>query len=225
MSQILLLSKTTDWCKAAQRFLQDQGARVLVLEGERGAPLPAAAMDWQGDYLVSFISSWVVPETLLARARVAAINFHPAPPEYPGIGCYNFALYDNAATYGVTCHHMVRRVDSGRIIAVQRFPILPEDTVASLKDRSMSSLLDLFKAVMSGILRGEPLPVSGEQWTRKPYTRRELDALCRVTPEMPAEEIRRRARATFFPGFLSAYVELAGLRFQVTSAFPANPPQ
>lgn len=223
MSSFLILSKTTESCRAAQRFLQARSAEVTLAEGERGSPLPAVAQAWEGDYLISFVSSWIVPESLLARARVAALNFHPAPPEYPGIGCYNFALYENAATYGVTCHHMVRRVDSGKIVKVLRFPVEGHDTVATLKERSMTALFELYCDVLSGILEGEPLPASAEEWTRRPFTRKELDALCRVTPDMPAEEIRRRARATYFPGFLSAYVELAGLQFQVTSAFPAAP--
>ncbi len=220
MSSFLLLSKTNECCKAAQRFLSAQDADVIVVEGERGAPLPSAALEWQGDYIVSFLSSWVVPEAMLAKAKIATINFHPAPPEYPGIGCYNFALYDNATTYGVTCHHMVGRVDSGKLIQVRRFAVLPTDTVALLKDRAMAWLLVLYYDVLSGILKGEPLPEAGEKWTRKPYTRRELDRLCRVTPDLPVEEIKRRARATYFPGFLSAYVELAGCRFQVTAPFP-----
>lgn len=222
MSSFLLLSKTCQWCRAAQRFLQAHAAEVTLADGERGSPLPAAALAWEGDYLISFLGSWIVPPALLARARFAALNFHPAPPEYPGIGCYNFALYEGAPTYGVTCHHMAPKVDSGGIVKVHRFPVLPTDTVATLKERSMAALLALYHDVLSGILKGDPLPAAADRWTRRPFTRRELDALCRVTPDMPAEEIRRRARATYFPGFLSGYVEHAGLRFQVTSAFPES---
>ncbi len=84
----------------------------------------------------------------------------------------------------------------------------------------MAELLVLFYDVISVVLAGEPLPTAAVSWSRRPFTRRQLDELCRITPDMPAEEIRRRARATYFPGFLSAYIEQAGLRFQVTSAWP-----
>jgi methionyl-tRNA formyltransferase len=210
---ILFLSKTSEWCKAAQEFIRTHVPDVLIVEGERDAPFPPEARSWSGDYIISFLSGWVIPELVLKNAKKAAINFHPAPPEYPGTGCYNFAIYDNAAEYGVTCHHMVARVDSGQIIKVLRFPLHAGDSVALLKERSMVHLLSLFQEIAGLIVAGKPLPQSSETWTRKPYTRKELDALCRITPDMADDEIARRIRATHFPGFPGCYVELAGERF------------
>ena len=204
---ILLLSKTSDWCKAAQRFLAAHANEVTIVDGEFGDPIPSEFDTWRGDYIVSFLSPWIVPEAVLHRTAKAAINFHPAPPEYPGIGCYNFAIYDGAQVYGVTCHHMAVRVDTGAIVRVVRFPILRDDTVALLKERSMSYLLTLFYDIASLIVRGAELPACGEAWTRQPYTRRELDDLCRLSPDMDSSEIDRRVRATAFPGAPGAYMD------------------
>ncbi len=98
-------------------------SRRCPLPWPLGRSTAREARSWQGDYIISYLSRWVVPAELLERARRAAVNFHPASPDYPGIGCNNFALYENAAEYGVTCHHMAPRVDSGEIIAVRRFPV------------------------------------------------------------------------------------------------------
>lgn len=209
----LLLTKTSEWSRAAQRFLRQHAPECLIVEGERQDKRPEVLDRWEGDYLVSFLSPWVLPAGVLSRARKGAINFHPAPPEYPGIGCYNFALYDGAPTYGVTAHHMAPVVDSGDIIRVTRFPVLPNESVLSLKERSMACLLPLFQDVMSDVLRDVPLTRAAETWTRLPYSRRDLDALCRVTPEMTPDEIRRRVRATHFPGAPGAVVELGGVQF------------
>jgi methionyl-tRNA formyltransferase len=205
---ILLLSKTSEWCKAAQRFLTAHAPALTICEGAFGDPPPLELATWQGDYILSFLSPWIVPEATLRRTAKAAINFHPAPPEYPGIGCYNFAIYDGAATYGVTCHHMAARVDTGAIVRVVRFPLLPDDTVALLKERSMSYLLTLFYDIATLLVRGDELPASTEVWTKQPYTRRELNDLCRLTPEMAPSEIDRRIRATTFPGAPGAYMEI-----------------
>jgi hypothetical protein len=51
---------------------------------------------------------------------------------------------------------------------------------------------------MNDILQGQPLPVTNEQWKRKPYTRKQLDELCTITPEMKEEEIKRRIKATTY---------------------------
>jgi methionyl-tRNA formyltransferase len=212
---ILFLSKTTDWCQAAQRFVLAHFRDVTIFEGEGDTPFPGTAKNWQGDYIISFLSPWVIPEEVLASARNAAINFHPAPPEYPGIGCYNFALYEEAKEYGVTCHHMAKKVDSGAILKVVRFPIFPTDSVASLRDRSMAYLLTLFYEVATLAAQGVELPMSPEVWRRQPYKRKELDALCRITIDMSEDEIRRRVRATLYPGSPGPEVKLAGYRFTI----------
>ena len=220
---ILLLSKTSDWCKAAQRFLAAHTSKLTVLEGEFGHPPPAELGTWQGDYIVSFLSPWIVPEATLRRTAKAAINFHPAPPEDPGIGCYNFAIYDGAPMYGVTCHHMAARVDTGDIVRVVRFPLLPDDSVALLKERSMSYLLTLFYDIAIVLIRGGELPRSPDVWAKEPYTRRELDELCRLSPDMDPSEIDRRIRATTFPGAAGAYMELRGWQSPpVGDALPAE---
>ena len=214
---MLLLSKTSSWCESAQRFVRAHVPDAIVVHGERHDPLPATVADWSGDYIVSFLCPWVLPAATLGRARKAALNFHPAPPEYPGTGCYNFAIYDSAAQYGVTCHHMLPRVDSGPIVRVLRFPLLPDDTVALLKERSMSYLLTLFYEVLGVIAVGGSLPRSREKWTGKARRRAELDELCRITGDMSIAEIERRVRATTFPGAPGPFFEADGRRFDVTS--------
>ena len=77
----------------------------------------------------------------------------------------------------------------------------------------MVHLLALFYEICTLIVQDLELPVSGEVWRREPYTRRQLDALCEIRPDMPREEIGRRIRATHFPGYPGPYVELGGKRF------------
>jgi methionyl-tRNA formyltransferase len=154
-----------------------------------------------------------VPDALLKRARIAAINFHPASPEYPGIGCNNFALYEDAKEYGVTCHHMAPKVDTGRIIAVRRFPVYPEDDVDALLKRTYENQIALFLEIAQLMSDGKNLPVSPETWSRPPFTRQQFNELFRITPDMPKDEIARRVRAVSY-GPYQPYVELEGFRFE-----------
>ena len=203
----------TPWCRTAQEYAQEHLPDVAVFSAELNTPMPDAARGWSGDFILSFLSPWIVPRDLLQRARVAAINFHPGPPEYPGIGCYNFALYDGVPRYGVTCHHMEPSVDRGRLVAVSRFEVRADDSVETLKERSMVAMLDLFKEIIDLMARGADLPVSDEHWTRTPYTRRELNELGRIEPGMSPDEVRRRVRAMAYPGAPGAFVEVGGVRF------------
>jgi methionyl-tRNA formyltransferase len=209
---ILFLGKKGDVHTEEARELCDGFGRVTGCLGEWGDPLPQAARDWSGDYIVSYLSRWVVPRRLLERATRAAINFHPASPEYPGIGCVNFALYEGASEYGATCHHMEARVDTGSIIAVRRFPVHADDSVATLLARTYARQRELFQEIAACLASGEPLPRSQEKWTRPPFTRRQFEALTRIRPEMGAAEVARRIRATTFGSFRPV-LELHGHTF------------
>ncbi len=211
---LLFLGKADDPdCARALAFCQEHSANVTFCLGKWGDPLPESIRRWEGDYIISYLSRWVVPADLLARARKAAINFHPASPEYPGIGCNNFALYEDAKEYGVTCHHMAAKVDTGNIIAVKRFPVHPEDDVAALLKRTYENQIAFFLEIAQLMADGKELPVSPEKWTRPPFTRKQFNELFKITPDMPKDEIARRVRAISF-GQYQPYVEIEGYRFE-----------
>jgi methionyl-tRNA formyltransferase len=211
---LLFLGKAGDpYSERARDTLLRQIPDATVVLGRRGDPTPVAFSAWRGRYVVSYLSPWIVPADLLARAERAAINFHPGPPEYPGIGCTNFAVYEGATVYGVTCHHMAPRVDTGAIIAVRRFPVTPADDVYSITQRCYAQIATLFEEILPLLAADQPLPVGPEHWTRRPFTRRELNELCELRPEMDDGEIKRRIRAVTFPGAPGAFVRLAGRKF------------
>lgn len=213
--RVLLLGKRdSPDCERVLDYCREAFIEVTYCDGQWGDPLPEAARAWQGDLIISYLCRWVIPAGLLERARVAAINFHPATPEYPGIGCNNFALYEGAPTYGATCHHMVARVDAGQVIAVTRFSISETETVASLLKQTYHVMLDLFMAVMNEFREKQEFPKSDERWTRAPFTREQFNALCSVDCGMTADEVHRRVRATSYPPY-GPHVELHGYRFKL----------
>jgi methionyl-tRNA formyltransferase len=217
---VLFLGKADDPdCKRALEYCEHTFGGTTHCLGRWGEALPEAARTWKGDYIISYLSRWVVPSEVLKRARRAAVNFHPASPEYPGIGCTNFALYENATEYGATCHHMAAQVDTGQIIAVRRFPVLPEDNVASLLKRTYENQIALFLEIAPLMAQGKTLPTSAENWTRRPFTRREFNDLFKITPGMTSQEIARRVRAVSFGSF-QPYIELHGYRFEYTPSKP-----
>ncbi len=211
---ILFLGKAEDaYCIRALDFCCQRFTHVTDCLGAWGDPLPRVAKEWSGDYIISYLSRWVVPSFLLERARKAAFNFHPASPEYPGIGCNNFALYENAQEYGVTCHHMASKVDTGPIIAVRRFPIYPQDGVAELLERTYQHQIALFFEIVGLLAEGKELPVSEERWKRPPFTREQFNELFIITPDMSREEVARRIRAVSYRHW-QPYIELHGYRFE-----------
>ena len=221
-ADIILLAKT-------ERFSQQAAAIAQVLFGDRlatflgtvGDPLPEAVAEGRPAFLLSFLSPWIVPGEVLDNSGTA-INFHPASVDYPGIGCYNFALYDEAPEFGAVCHHMLAKVDTGAIVEERRFPVSPRDTVETLKLRTMVTMLSMFHDICCLIAQGRPLPQSEARWSRRPFTRREMNALKKLDAAMPADEIARRIRASVYPGYDGPSIELEGHIFYYP--VPDRPP-
>ena len=95
--------------------------------------------------------SLFLPYSLFEKASIAAINFHPWPPEYPGSGCLNFALYDNSKKYGVTVHLMNDKIDNRKIIECSRFLISNDDNIDSLLKKTYAELFKLSQGITKGL--------------------------------------------------------------------------
>jgi len=215
---ILFIGKKNDfYCNCAQEFIQLHFPNHRIVLGLRGDDFPEDIKKWKGDYIISYLSPWIIPESLLKHANKANINFHPGPPEYPGIGCTNFAIYNQEQFFGITCHHMHPKVDTGKIIAVKRFPLYEQDTVYSLTQRCYSYILFLFYEIVSLIHENKSFPECEENWTRKPYKRKELNELCKIKPDMSYHEIKKRVRAVTFPNAPGAYIEIDRMVFKYST--------
>ena len=185
-----------------------------VFHGISSELFPAKVREEQYDLLISYISPWIVPKAVLDKTKGWSINFHPGPPEYPGIGCFNFAIFDSAKQFGVTAHIMESKVDTGKIIGVKRFSMAEKETVESLSLKTYSALLSLYKNIISFVVNNNSLPESSETWKRKPYKRSELEQLATIKTNMSEEEIIKIIRSTYYPGKPAPFIELHGNKFE-----------
>lgn len=210
VSILFFAKKNKLFIEEAVRFIKQHFHNYDIYLGDREESFPIAKSEKSWDFIISYLSPWIVPQWLLSKAKIAAINFHPGPPEYPGIGCTNFAIYDRVSQYGVTCHHMESKVDAGKLIALKRFPVYSSETVYSLTIRCYAALLNLFFEIIDCILDNNSLPESKEIWRRRAYTREELDTLCEIKEGMDPTEVGRRVKATSFPNMPGAFMILDG---------------
>ncbi len=187
---------------------------IDIFYGNVSDPFPKKIAQQNYDIIISYISPWIVPKAILNKTIRWNINFHPGPPEYPGIGCFNFAIYDSANKFGVTAHNMESKVDTGEILGVRRFSMTKEETVKSLSKKTYSALLLLYKDIINYLEKNNSLPQSDEIWKRKPYKRSELEDLATIKPDMSEEEIKKRIRATYFQGKPAPFVKLFNHKFE-----------
>ena len=198
----------------AINFTKKRIPNIDVYDGSISSPFPSEIIEKQYDILISYISTWIVPKAVLAKTKRWNINFHPGSPEYPGIGCFNFAIFESAKQFGATAHIMEPKVDRGEIIGVKRFSMVEEETVESLSLKTYSALSSLYKDIISYVVANDSLPHSDETWKRKPYKRSELEELARINTDMSEDEINKKIRATYYPGKPAPYIEVHGHKFE-----------
>jgi methionyl-tRNA formyltransferase len=126
------------------------------------------------DYIFNFLSPKIFPKWLLEQVRYAAINFHPASFEYPGIGSASYSLFDKKNSYGVSAHYMTNEIDEGGIIAERYFEQNPYSDCDTLFSRALNECPLLLSDVIN-LLEKEKLPPVIRQWAKKATTRQEFN--------------------------------------------------
>lgn len=177
--KVLFVGDNSRWSELASEYLRRTFADVTVLLWDYGDEKPDVIKTWYGDRIFCFKADLVLDAHTLGQATKTAINFHPCPPRYRGIGGYDYAIHENSTEFGVTAHHMISKIDAGPIIDVKRFPVLPRESVDSLRDRAAAYCLALFQEIVHSIHIGDRLPESEEVWGTKLYTRAMLQEFYR----------------------------------------------
>jgi len=210
------------WTEKIYEFLLERSQSVELFESlHRGEVPPDRVLNWSGDLIFSFRSFHILSADQIRRAEIGAVNFHPGPPEYPGSGCINWALLDCAKLFGVTAHLMSEKIDSGAILAVDRFDVLPSDNVETLVARTHDALGNLAMQIVQTLFsldrpgqRTFFATEPKEKWTGEAKPMAELDRLRRVPLDISQDDLENRIRAVHHPTF-PLYVEVAGHIFNL----------
>ena len=154
------------------------------------------------DYIFSFRSFFILKKNILKKVRYASINFHPGTPKYRGIGCINFALYRNEKKYGSTAHIMDERIDAGKIIDVRYFVIKKNDTLTKCLSKTYSIMYNQAIFIISELIKNkDKLDILKKKnnkvkWSKKLYTRKELNKLYVINLNCSDKIIKKKIRAT-----------------------------
>lgn len=160
-AKILFIAEKSPWCYKAFDFLKEYFPDSQSIFWNHGDPkLPP--IDWSGEWIISFKSDLILSKKLINSATKGALNFHPAPPLYRGIGGYVHSIYNGDDSYGVTCHHISVDIDNGQIIKARHFPLNKTETASSLREKAAEHCFILFDEIMQKIIAAKSLPLSDE---------------------------------------------------------------
>jgi phosphoribosylglycinamide formyltransferase 1 len=130
------------------------GARALARAEAAGVPAAVFPLEEYGDRdeRDAAIAVWLerhgvelvvcagymhlLEPSFLTRFPNRVVNVHPAPlPEFPGTHPLEDLLAAGAAAAAATVHFVDEGVDTGEVIASEPVPVLPGDTIDTLRDR------------------------------------------------------------------------------------------
>jgi phosphoribosylglycinamide formyltransferase 1 len=94
----------------------------------------------------------IVSDSFVDRWRGQLLNVHPSLlPAFPGLmnrAVHKAVLAAGVAETGCTIHQVSEEVDGGEIVLQKRCPVLPGDTVDTLKDRVQALEAEAFVEVL-----------------------------------------------------------------------------
>lgn len=170
------------------------------------------------DILISYRSKKIFKKKELSKARIAAINFHPGPPEFRGIGCANFAIMKNSSFYGYTIHVMSEKIDSGKILFCYKFKINNKINITQLlkftHNKMDTKLIEVIKMISQNQFVNKFLNVNKKiKWSKKIYKKKDLENLYKIKPAfISKKKLQNILRATLYKNF-KPFVEINGSKF------------
>ena len=121
---------------------------VKLLAMEHGIPVytPATLRDeafaslleeYKPEIIVVVAYGKILPLNVIEYPKYGCVNLHVSLlPKYRGAAPMQRAIMEGESETGVTVMYMAEGLDTGDIISVEKFPILPEDDFEAIHDRS-----------------------------------------------------------------------------------------
>ncbi len=197
--------------------------RSLRLDGRHAddahaahAALAAARID----AMVVAAYGLILPAWALALPRLGCLNIHASLlPRWRGAAPIHRAIEAGDAATGITIMQMDEGLDTGAMLLVDRAPIAPTDTTASLHDRLAALgarlIVEALELAACGGLAPRPQPAEGVSYAHK------VDkAEAAIDWSQPAAVIERRVRA--FDPFPGASFRCGGEVVKLWRAAPAD---
>ena len=174
--------------------------------------------------LVAFCTDVIVPPKLLKQFDLGAYNFHPGPPEYPGLFPSCFAIYEGVSEFGTTAHTMTDEIDAGEIVGTDYFDIEPDIDRFTLDGMAFQSVMRLFRLLAPKLTNLESnLATNGESWRGKARRKKDFLQLCELPPGVTESEFSRRYRAVGEGPYHALTLSLFGHRFKLSSEREDDP--
>ncbi len=162
----------------------------------------------------------ILPRSVIDFPKYGCINLHVSLlPKYRGAAPMQRAIMEGEQETGVTVMQMNEGLDTGDVLTVERFPILPEDDFEAIHDRSAEIGSRLLSATIVKISNNEISPVKQDD-TLATYAKKIEKEECKINFALPAQKLDFLIRGvTPIPG---AFAYLDGKMLKINKALPVS---
>ena len=186
-ASIIILTGKAEW-PFLRDVLKENSPELRVAWAPNGQELEytCGGQDVSTARLISFCSSVIVRPKILNLFQGPAYNFHPGPPDYRGMGCVNFALYENSTFFGSTAHLIDEKIDHGKIINIKKFKLNGKKNIDEILSKTYKIMFNQAIKVINDTIKN-PKIIKKKidknkkiKWSNKIGTLKDLNKLLKI---------------------------------------------
>jgi methionyl-tRNA formyltransferase len=175
------------------------------------------------DLVISYLYWLKIKEPLISGPKYGAVNFHPAIlPDWKGTAGYNVAILNKLPEWGATAHYIDTDIDTGDIIAQDRFKFdYRAETAQTLEKKTMAVQMALYKKVIADFMGGGiPVGIPQDPNSGVYISRAEMESMKEINLEK--DDIDLKIRAFWFPPYDGAYIKTGDRKYTLVNDFILN---
>lgn len=205
--KILFLTRDTWYSKIMANYILKNFPNSKIINK------PVKEIVKKYDYIIAIGYQKIISKQILNKAKIKALNIHPGSIYNPGAGCYSYPIFNKDKFSGVTCHELTPRPDTGTVFIEKRFPLYPNDDFISLQGRTLGTVLQIFYELMDIIVKKKRLPVSKNQWKRRPrYQKNYVRDLLNIDLKKESKKIILLKIQSANPAYPGPYTDINGVK-------------
>ncbi len=176
--------------------------------------------EYKPEIIVVVAYGKILPLNVIEYPKFGCINLHVSLlPKYRGAAPMQRAIMEGEKETGVTIMYMAEGLDTGDIISVEKFPILPEDDFEAIHDRSAEVGSRLLSETIEKIYNGEAERIQQDD-SLACYAAKVEKEDCKIDFNLPAEKLDYIIRGvTPIPG---AFCYHNGKMLKINKATPIS---
>ena len=173
-----------------------------------------AIRDLNPDVIAVVAYGRILPQRVLDIPTWDCVNIHASLlPQYRGSAPYQWAVLDGLKETGVSAQHMVREMDAGDVIDVEKTEIGENETAGELLDRLAGLAAKLLCRVLARVKSGDQCPGTPQDPENITFAPMLDKTMCPIDWNKTAQQVHNQVRGLH--PWPVATMELKGQKFKV----------